>query len=493
MNPQVRKLYGVFALLFAAIVAVTSYWLWRAPSLEARQGNPTLVVRQVTIKRGLVLAADGTTRFAANRRRRVQGRTWYLRRYPTGKLVAQTVGYSTIQRSRSGLERSLNDFLTGSNADLHTVVQGALDRLKGETRRGNDVVTTIVPAVQRAALEQLAGKCGAVVALEPRTGKVLAIASSPSYDPNLIERHFAAATRVPGAACRPAAPLLNRATQGLYIPGSTFKVLTAAAALDSGAFTPESTFDDPGYCTEYGKKVTNFADQSGPEVFGRVDFATALEHSINSVFCNVGKRLGPEVILDYARAFGFYDKPPLETPSDERVASGLYRNGKLYLPKDPNAVDVGRLAFGQERMLVTPMQMAMVVSAIANGGVEMRPHLVERIVAPDGTVVDRTGEKVYRTPISPRTAAELTAMMTRVVESGTGTAAQIPGVRVAGKTGTAETGRASANDTWFVAFAPADDPRVAVAVALSNQTGTGGATAAPIARAVMQAVLGRNP
>jgi peptidoglycan glycosyltransferase len=493
VNRGISRLFTVFAALFGALIAMSSYWLWKAPDLEARRGNPTLVVRQVTIERGLVYAADGKTVLAANRKRRVQGRAWYLRRYPTKELVAQTVGYSTLARSRAGLEQSLNDFLTGSNSNLHTLLDRTLGKLQGLTQEGNDVVTTIDPRAQRVAMDALADTCGAAVALEPSTGRVLVIASQPSYDPNLIERRFRQASRAPEAPCRPAAPLLNRATQGLFIPGSTFKVVTAAAALDTGAFTPESRFTDPGYCIEYGKKVFNFADQEGPEVFGRVDFATALEHSINAVFCEIGKKLGPLPILEYARRFGFYGDPPLETPSGEREPSGLYRNGSLFFPDDPNAVDPGRLAFGQERLLVTPLQMAMVAAGIANRGVVMKPSVVDRIVAPDGTIITRTAPEELRRAIAPETAAELTAMMRRVVESGTGRAARIPGVPVAGKTGTAETGRRGQNDTWFIAFAPADAPKVAVAVALQNQAGTGGATAAPIAKAIIEALIGRNP
>ena len=492
MNLQIRRLFFALTGLFVALVGMSSYWLWRAPELEARRGNPNLVVRQLTIKRGLIYARDHRTVFAANRRKRVQGRTWYLRRYPTRRLVAQTVGYSTVQRSRAGLEKSLNDFLTGSNANLHTLLERTLSSLRGLTQQGNDVVTTIRPRAQRAAMDALEGKCGAVVALEPSSGRVLAMASRPSYDPNLVERHFARAARAPGAPCRPAAPLLNRATDGLFIPGSTFKVVTTAAALDTGAYRPSSTFVDRGYCIEYGKKVLNFADQGGPEVFGRVTFTEALEHSINAVYCKIGKRLGPRTILDYARRFGFYDDPPLETPPEERSPSGLYRHGHLFTPDDPNQVDPGRLAFGQERLLATPLQMAMVAAGVANGGVVMAPTVVERIVAADGTVVARERPRVYRRAVSAHTAAELTAMMRKVVESGTGTAARIPGVPVAGKTGTAETGRSEQNDTWFIAFAPAGRPRVAVAVALQNQAGTGGATAAPIARAVMQAIVGGN-
>jgi len=488
MNVQIRRLFFLLTLLFVALVGMSTYWLWKAPDLEARRGNPQLVVKQVTIERGLILAADGKTRFAENRTKKVEGDTWYLRRYPTGELAAQTVGYSTIERSRTGLEAGLNDYLTASNSDLQSLLDRAVDTLKGEKRKGNDVVTTLRLRAQQTAMRDLGGKCGAVVALDPRNGRLLVSASTPSYDPNLVEGHFRQILQQTGP-CTPASPLVNRATNDLFIPGSTFKVVTATAALDSGRFRPSSRFDDPGYCIEYGKRVSNYADQGGAEVFGNVDFGTALAHSINSVFCNIGKTLGPDLILEYAQRFGFYDDPPLETPSDERLPSGLYRNGRLFLPKEPSEVDPGRLAFGQERLLATPLQMAMVAAAVANGGKLMEPHAVDRIVEPQGKIVTRGGAEVYREVMKPQTAAELTTMMRAVVEEGTATNAAIPGIPVAGKTGTAETGRVGANDTWFIAFAPADAPRVAVAVALHNQAGTGASTAAPIAKSVMETLL----
>jgi penicillin-binding protein A len=194
-------------------------------------------------------------------------------------------------------------------------------------------------------------------------------------------------------------------------------------------------------------------------------------------------------VLDYARRFGFYSDPPLETPSNERAPSGLYDHGRLFLPHDPNQVDPGRLAFGQERMQVTPMQMAMVAAGIANGGVVMRPYVVEKITEPDSSTVTRTQPHELSRAVSPETAAQLTQMMQAVVQSGTGTTAQIPGVSVAGKTGTAETGVAGLNTTSFIAFAPADAPKVAVAVILENQHSVGGRTAAPIAKSIMEALL----
>jgi penicillin-binding protein A len=488
VNPQIRRLYLVLCLLFAAVVGISTYWLWRAPDLEARRGNPTLVVRQVVIERGLVYASDGRTVLARNRAREIQGRTWYLRRYPEGGLAAQTVGYSTLSRSRAGLEKSMNDFLTGSNANLSTIADRVTGRLRGLTQQGNHLVLTLDAGAQREAMRLLEGVCGAAVGLDPTTGRVLVAASTPTFDPNLVEERFDRILEATGP-CTPAAPLLNRATQGLFIPGSTFKVVTAAAALDSGRYEPGSEFVDEGYCTLFGQRVFNFADQGGPQVFGRVTLAEALENSINSVFCDIGKELGPALVLEYAQRFGFYELPPLETPEDERSASGLRVRGDLFLPDDPNAVDPGRLAFGQERMLVTPLQMAMVAAGVANGGVVMRPFVVDRILEPDGGILTRTQEQEYSTAVEQGTAAELAAMMERAVSSGTGTAAQIPGVRVAGKTGTAETGRPGENDVWFIGFAPVEAPRVAVAVAISGQAGTGGAVAAPIARAIMESLL----
>jgi peptidoglycan glycosyltransferase len=383
----------------------------------------------------------------------------------------------------------MNDYLTGANRNLDTVLKTTLDKIRGATIKGNDLWLTLRPGPQRLAMKELAGKCGSVVALDPRTGKVLVMASRPTYDPNLVEKDFARINNI-RAACRPAAPLLNRATDGLYTPGSTFKVVTASAALDSGRFTPASRFFDPGYCIEYGQKVRNAGNPEAPETFGSVDLVTGLEHSINSVFCNIGKAIGAGKILGYAKRYGFYDDPPLETPANERSPSGLYHNGKLFRPSDPQTqVDPGRLAFGQEALLATPEQMAMVAAGVGNKGVVMEPFVVGRITNPNGGVVTRTKPRKLHRAISRQTAQELTQMMEGAVQSGTGTAAQIPGIPVAGKTGTAETGVPGRYTSWFIAFAPANAPRVAVAVVLQDQTGFGGQVAAPIAKDVMQAIL----
>jgi penicillin-binding protein A len=491
MNRQITRLAVFSVLLLVSLIVATTYWqTWASAGLADRQDNAIRRVAQFTIRRGQIYAADGRTVLATNIVKKVDGKTLYFRRYPAHGLAAHVVGYSTQSRSRAGLERAQNDYLIASNKTLRTILDTTLDRLRGATIKGNTLELTLDASAQKLANELLIGKCGAVVALEPGTGRLLVMASSPTYDPNLVERRFDEITRIRGA-CTPAAPLVNRATDGLYIPGSTFKVVTAAAALDSGRFTPNSTFFDPGYCIEYGKRVLNYSDQSGPSVYGRVNFAQALQYSINSVFCQLGNRLGPLRVLEYAKRFGFYSVPPFDTPTNERVPSGLYKRGKLFYPSKNFQVDAGRLAFGQERMLVTPLQMAMVVAAIANGGRVMRPYVVGRVVSPDRKTVSRRKPEDLGQAVRPETAATLASMMETAVRAGTGTAAQISGVRVAGKTGTAETGVAGRNTTSFITFAPVEAPRVAIAVILENQDGTGGRTAAPIARELMQALLSR--
>jgi peptidoglycan glycosyltransferase len=392
-------------------------------------------------------------------------------------------------RYRTGLERSLNDFLTGSNANLSTVVDTTLDRLKGTHVTGNDVVLTLNAQAQRVALKALGRNCGAVVAIDPQTGAVLVMASSPTYDPNLVEGRYRQINRIQANCVKPSA-LLNRATAGAFVPGSTFKVVTASAALESGRWNMSSTFVDPGYCEEYGKRVNNF-DTSSP--FGTVTLHQAVQYSINSVFCNIGNALGPAPIVQQMKDFGFYSLPPLETPSGERRISGLYKNSRPFEPESSSQVDPGRLAFGQAELQVTPMQMAMVVAAVGNRGVLMRPYVVDRVISPKGRTVTRTKKEALGNVMSANNAAELTSAMEDVVRAGTGTRAQIPGVRIAGKTGTAETGVEGKNMTAFLCFAPVGAPRVAIAVMLENQTGVGGTTAAPIAKQVLESLLRRGP
>jgi penicillin-binding protein A len=486
MNPQLARVARVAMGLIVVLIAATTYWQTLArPGLAARQDNEIQRVAEFQVKRGLILAPGRV--LARNKAEKRGGKTYYLRRYPQGALTAAVVGYSTISRSRAGLEKSMNGDLTGTDRALSDLVDQQLDKLSGKPIVGDTVVTTLDLHAQRVALDALGSNCGAVAAIDPRTGKLLVMASSPTYNPNLVESNFDKIDRVT-ANCRPAAPLINRATQGLYAPGSTFKVVTASAALESNRFTPESSFYDPGYCTVYGKRVNNF-DTEAP--FGNLTLAQGLQHSVNSVFCNIGKALGAKRILDQAKKFGFYERPPLETPDGERYPSGLYKNHELWYPSRDQQVDAGRMAFGQERLLVTPLQMAMVAGGIGNAGIVMRPWVVQKVVSPQGKTVSRTRPERLDRAVGPVHAKQIEDMMVSVVQAGTGTAAQIPGFRVGGKTGTAETGVDGRNTTWFIAFAGREGqrPEVAIAVALENQSLTGGVTAAPIARQVMEAIL----
>ncbi len=486
MNRQLTRVAWAAMALIVALVIGTTYWqTWARPGLAARQDNEIQRVQEFQVKRGLILAPERV--LARNRPVKRGGRTLYFRRYPQGRLAAAVVGYSTVSRARAGLEKSLNGVLTGTGGNLANLVERQLDDLRNEPIVGDTVVTTLDLPAQQVALEQLGRRCGAVTAIDPRTGKLLVMASSPSYNPNLVESRFGEIGKIT-ADCRPAAPLVNRASQGLYAPGSTFKVVTLAAALESNRYEPGSTFVDPGYCIAYGKRVNNY-DTSRP--FGNLSLATALQYSVNSVFCNIGKALGAKRILDQAKRFGFYERPPLETPDSERYPSGLYRRGDLWYPARNPDVDAGRMAFGQERMLVTPLQMAMVAAGVGNAGIVMRPWVVDKILSPRGNTLSRTRPERQSRAVGPVHAREIADMMVRAVEAGTGTAARIPGFRVGGKTGTAETGVRGRNTTWFIAFAgrPGERPEVAIAVALEGQSSTGGATAAPIARAVMEALL----
>jgi peptidoglycan glycosyltransferase len=493
VNRQISRLALFSLALLVALVAATTYWqTWAAPGLAAKQDNAIQRVAQFKIRRGLIYAANGKTLLARNIAVKRGGQTLYFRRYPAKDLAAHVIGYSTQGRSRAGLERSENAYLTASNANLGTVFDKLSDTVKGTTVTGNNLVLNIKPGAQWLAQTALRGKCGAAVVLNPKTGAVYVMASSPSFDPNKIEsaKGYASILKSPSACPGSTSALLNRATQGLYPPGSTFKTVTAAAALDSGTFKPDSPFYDPGYCIEYGRKVSNAGNPEAPETFGHVDFLQAYEHSINAVFCNVGMKLGARKVIDKAKDFGFYSRPPIELPSNTVSPSGEFDFKRHALFDDPGRMDPGRLAFGQDKLLVTPLQMALVASAVANNGTIMEPHLVKKVTKPGGSTLVTIKPHVWRHAMKPQTAAELNTMMQAVITGGTATGVQIPGVTWAGKTGTAETGVPGVYDAWFIFFAPADNPQIAGAVVVEHSVnGFGGAVAAPIAKQLVQAIL----
>jgi peptidoglycan glycosyltransferase len=484
VNRAIGHVYIVIAAGLVLVLGFTAYWqLWAESSLAARRDNAHQIVQQLSIKRGIIIAADGT-KLAVNRAETTSdGRHVYQRRYPTNKMFAHVVGYSSATDGRAGVERSANDYLVGAHTDLGGALESEFHSLAGSEVVGDDVQLSLLPAAQRKAMSDLAatGKSGAVFAIEPRTGRVLVSASWPSFNPNRA---------VQGSLPKTGSALVNRATQGLYPPGSSIKPVIAALALESGKYTPTSAFNDPGYFVEYGKKITN---DSG-EVFGHTDLTQALTHSINSVFASLGSalcngRAKCPLLTGQLQKLGFYSIPPLDYPTEQLAASGTVRPGTNHL-LSPNApIDPARTAIGQANLVVTPMQMAMVAAAFANGGVVMKPTLVDRVRSASGALRYERHSEVLSRAFSPQTAAAVTEMMKHVVDEGTGTAAQIPGVQIAGKTGTAQTGRNGQLDAWFIAFAPAEAPQVAVAVVVERTNQYGGQAAAPIARDVMQAVL----
>ena len=480
MSQPIMRLFATVVLLFAILVVWTSRWsVLDAKDLRDNALNKRPLLAQLHVKRGAIKAGDGSV---LARSVRGPGGT-YRRRYPAGSLFGHPVGYAVVALNQlSGVERYRNDELSGQDDELGSLA----DQLQGKRQQGDTLLTTLDPAAQRIASEQLAatGSPGAVVALDPRTGAVLVMASSPGYDPNALG--------APGVFRRlnsagSGAPLLDRATQSSYAPGSTFKVITAAAAIDSGRYTPDSVIDGSSPKTISGVPMSNDLGES----YGPITLTTAMTNSVNTVFGQIGEALGKQTMADYMRRFGFYRRPPLDYPADEMLASGERLNGRL-LPVTSDRVDVGRMAIGQDKLAVTPLQMAMVVAAVANGGRLMAPHLVDRVVDPDGRTVNRVEPRVASRPISAQTAEAVNQMMRTVVESGTGTAVQLPGIEVAGKTGTAQIGTPGADLTQpsFVAFAPADRPRIAIAVTVErSQGGFGGTVAAPIARAVLESLL----
>jgi peptidoglycan glycosyltransferase len=476
MNRPILRIYGLVVLLFALLVAFTSRWtVFDAASLRENPLNQRSLLEQERVQRGAILAADGTVLARSVRTR--EGT--YERTYPTGDLFAQAIGYSyPLSLDRTGLERFRNPALTGQD---QSNLQSILNQLQGRSNRGDRVVTTLDPVAQRAALAALGSHAGAVVALDPRTGAVTVMVSTPSYDPNALRSPASSENLKHDGE----APLVNRAVQFGYAPGSTFKVVTATAALDTGQFTPSSTVSGRNGIVVSGVPLSNDYDES----FGELTLTQALAKSVNTVWAQVAEQLGKRTLARYMRRFGFDSKPQLDYPAEEMSASGEYRHERVIPPTSP-FVDVGRMGIGQDKLQVTPLQMAEVAAAVANHGTLMVPHLTARIVDPEGRTVQQVAPRVQSVVMKPSTATAVTAMMEAVVNEGTGTPAQIPGVQVAGKTGTAETQIGTAiNNVWFIAFAPASHPAVAIAVTLKGVPGYGAAYAAPVARRVLEVLL----
>jgi peptidoglycan glycosyltransferase len=482
VNRQIVKLFGFIVVLFAVLVGFTSYWsVFDAKALKEEEANKRPLLEQQQIRRGRILAADGTVIAKSVSKGRGDALR-FVRRYPEGALYGHPIGYSFVRQGDSEFEQFHNDELVGNESEFSSI----LDELRGRNQEGDDIVTNLDPVAQRTALQDLEEQgFGAVVAIEPSTGAVKVMASNKPYDPNRVPYELKKLN-----LNRIETPLLNRATQGLYPPGSTFKVVTAAAGLESGTITPETTIDAPGTIIDEGHELANDFNEN----FGPIALDTALTNSVNTWFGQLGQQLGNEALFETMEKFGFNSTPPIDLPEDEVYESGVSSEEGLLSARDP--VDLARVAIGQERLLATPLQMAMVASAVANGGKLMKPQIWNRVIDPDGRVTKRLDPSEYSQPISSQTAAELTTAMEGVVSEGTGTNAAISGVPVAGKTGTAETpgnaacgGGEEENQAWFIGFAPAEDPKIAIAASVECTEQFGNDVAAPIFRDVAEAIL----
>ncbi len=471
MNTHVRRTFYLFVAGFVALVGMMAYWqVYARESLANDPENGLQTQRAVSAPRGLILAGDGETVLAKSVGR--ESGTVYDRSYPQGELYANVVGYWSTKYGATGIEIGENSNLSGT-AEPATLDE-LINQISGGPQPGNNVVLTLDPELQRVAYEGLASSVtgrGAVVAINPKNGEILALASHPSFDPNNIDETF------PELARDPDSPLLNRAVQSLYPPGSTFKVITAAAALQAGV-SPTQSFVDDGTYELPGYTVNNY---KGKE-YGRVTFTEALVFSINAIFAKIGVEIvGAQTLAQMAYDFGFGDS--YEEFSLPVTASNLASTP----PSEWTPGTTAQTAFGQGETNSNAFQMTLVAAAIANDGEMMEPRLVREIRSPDGIILDRPTPSVRHEPLPAQTARELNVMMQKVVTEGGLTTAEVPGVKVAGKTGTAEA-PPDAPHSWWITFAPADDPKIAVCAMVENG-GEGDDAALPIADRVIEAYL----
>ncbi|MCR6688520.1 penicillin-binding protein 2 [Cellulomonas sp.] len=481
MNTPLRRVATVMLAMFVVLMgAATSVQYVQADKLNTDPRNVRTLYREFGNARGpIVVAGDAIAESV-----QVDDPYGYQRTYTDAELYSTVTGFYSIVNGSSELERAANDQLTGRSDQLF--FSRLRDLITGRKPEGAAVETTLLPAAQEAALEGLGDQQGAVVAIEPSTGRILALVSTPGFDPNDLASHdmaeaAAAYTELAGADGN---PLRSNATHETYPPGSTFKLVTAAAALESGTYDEDAKLAAPNRLTlpQTSATIGNFG--GGGCGADPISLKDALRVSCNTAFAQLGMDLGADALREQAERFGFGQD--LTIPMS--VADSRF-------PAAPNQPQTAQSAIGQFDVAATPLQMAMVSAAIANDGRLMTPYVVERVRAADLSVVSQTEPSLMSTAVSPGTAQQLTDMMIGVVQDGSGTSAQISGVQVAGKTGTAQTSSDAAPHAWFTAFAPADDPQVAVAVIVEHggamgSEATGGRVAAPIARAVIQAVLG---
>lgn len=483
MNEPIRRLSLLAGLLVVALL-VASTWIQAlgAGSLNDRPGNQRTALANYGQERGQILI-DGKP---IARSVPVDDALRWQRQYPEAQTYAHLTGYYSFEYGAGGgLEGAANSLLSGTDDQLF---YGRIaDIIAGRKPTGASLELTIDARAQQAAVQALGGQRGAVVALDPSTGAILAMYSSPSYDPSPLVSH---AEGVPQEAWKQltgdeSQPMVNRAIAGnLYPPGSVFKVVTAAAALESGDYEPDSELPGPAVLDlpQTESDLPN-SDKAPCGPGDQATLATAMQKSCNTTFGYLGMELGGDALREQASKFGFGDSldiPMAVTPST--------------VPTELNEPQEAQAAVGQYDVRATPLQIAMMSAGVANDGVVMRPHVVEKVQGSDLSTISQTRPEQLSRAVAPETARQLTEMMTSVVESGTGTQAAVPGTTVAGKTGTAQHAEGAAPHAWFTGFAPADNPKVAVAVVVESggaagSQASGGSVAGPISAAVMQAVL----
>jgi peptidoglycan glycosyltransferase len=484
MNKELRRVSIVVLLMFVALFgSSTVIQVFQQDNLKADGRNARTLYASFSAERGPILV-DGTPIAESVP---VDDAYKYQRVYANGPLYSAVTGYFTLNQGNTGIEGSLNDYLSGTANDQFLDQLNAI--ITGQNPKGAAVELTLDPVVQQAAWDALGDNKGAVVALDPKTGAILAMVSKPTFDPGELATHDGAAFRASYDALlnSPDDPLINRTIAGnLNPPGSTFKLVVAATALENG-LTPDTAFPNPGTLTlpQSTAVITN-AEGGACGGGDTATIATALRLSCNIPFAQLGLQLGYSKVSKEAREFGF---------GDDGIKIPMSVQPSVYPPTESDAEQM-LSSFGQASDRVTPLQMAMVSAAVANGGQLMKPNLVESVFAPDLTVLQDFQPEVYSTPISAANAATMNQMMVQDVANGAASNARINGIDVAGKTGTAENGDGEPYTLWFTGFAPANDPRVAVAVVVEDggglgQSGFGNRVAAPIAKAVIEAVLNR--
>jgi penicillin-binding protein A len=472
--PLRRVAISVLVLFTLLIINVNVIQVVRSDELRDNPRNTRVLAEEYDRERGSLIVAGNEIAVSVPTDDRLE----YLRTYPQGPLYAAVTGYYSLVYGNTGLERAENDVLSGEDSRLF--VRRIADLFTGRDPAGGDVVLTLDPAVQEAAMAGLEGVTGAVVALDPSTGAILGMASTPTYDPAPLSSHDPEAIRTYMEQITDEEapdPRTNRAIENNYPPGSLFKVIVSAAALQEG-YQPDTVIPAPDILTlpQTSTQLRNY-NNSQCSAAQEQPLIDSLTISCNTAFAQLGIDLGEDKVREMAQAFGLDDEG-MEIP----------------LQVDPSTVGdiesaaaLGQTSIGQRDVRMTVLQAAMVAATVANDGVQMKPHLVDELRAPDLSVIDETDPEELREPISAEIADGLTEMMVSVVARGSGRAARISGMDVAGKTGTAQVREGVADHNWFMGFAPADDPQIAVAVFVANGGGTGGDVSAPISRRVMEA------